>query len=133
MAFSAGTSKFTGQPLTDWDHVVQSIGIILTTPIGSRVMLREFGSEVMDLIDRPLTDRVILAVYAATANALTPRLVNGRQLGEPRFAIRSCSLQQVGADGILSMTISGAYMPRGHLGDFTVETESVQAVIPLSA
>lgn len=111
MAASAGLSRLTGALLTDWGHVAQSIAVILTTPIGSRVMRREFGSEIPNLIDRPMTDRVIIAIYAATANALAR--------WEPRFKLTSCQVVQAAEDGALSLALTGTYLPRGHLGDFT--------------
>ncbi len=113
MAASVGLHWETGHPITGWDHVVQSIIMILTTPVGSRVMRREFGSEVPSLIDRPITPRVILAVYAATANAL--------RRWEPRFRLTRCELAQATATGRLHLVLYGDYMPRGHLGDYTVE------------
>ncbi len=123
MPSSAGINRRSGAPLTDWDHVVQSMAVILTTPIGTRVMRREFGSELMDLIDRPMTNRVIIAVYAATANAL--------RRWEPRFRLTRCQLIQAAADGTLSLEIGGVYMPKGHLGDFTPANENAAAIIPL--
>ncbi|WP_322997514.1 GPW/gp25 family protein [Castellaniella sp.] len=114
MAASVGVNRRTGQLLTDWEHVEQSIAVILTTRIGQRVMRREFGSEVPALIDRPMTTRVILAVYAATANALCR--------WEPRFRLTKCELAQASVDGTLHLLIGGDYMPRGHLGDYTVAT-----------
>lgn len=133
MAYSTGINKETGQVLTDWGHVVQSIKCILTTPIGSRIMRRDFGSEVMELIDRPQTDRVILAIYAATANALMPRIVNGRQYGEPRFQLTGCHLVSVDESGRLALALTGAFMPRGHLGDRTSANNNAVAEVVLRA
>lgn len=108
---SFGVNRVTFRPLSGFDHVRQSIEVILTTPIGSRLMRREFGSEVMDLIDRPLTDRVILAVYTAVAVAIAK--------WEPRFAVTGCRVKQAKETGRLVLQIFGIYYPRGHLGDFT--------------
>ncbi|MGD7246543.1 GPW/gp25 family protein, partial [Ralstonia pseudosolanacearum] len=49
-----GMNSSTGRAIADRPHLAQSIGDILTTPIGSRVMRRDYGSEVPDLIDQPL-------------------------------------------------------------------------------
>lgn len=132
MSYSAGLSRLTGHSLSDWDHVVQSIALILTTPLGSRVMRRDFGSELMELVDRPMTDKVILAVYAATAIALEPRLVDGHQYGEPRFRLKGCSLVEASAEGRVSLRLTGLYMPRGHVGDFTVADSAATASILLA-
>jgi phage baseplate assembly protein W len=109
---STGISQETGQPLRDFDHVRQSIDTILRTPIGSRVMRREFGSELFDLIDRPMTDRVILAVYAAIVIAIAR--------WEPRFAVTGCRVFIADESGVISLGIAGTYYPRGHLGDYSV-------------
>jgi len=65
-----GMSARTGRTLSDSAHLAQSIADILTTPIGSRVMRREYGSQLPDLIDAPLNDATRLQAYAATAMAL---------------------------------------------------------------
>ncbi len=52
------------------DHVKQSISDILTTPLNSRVMRREYGSELPDLIDQPMNPRGKMRLYAATAGAI---------------------------------------------------------------
>lgn len=110
-----GINADTGKPLGGWDHVVQSIRVILTTPIGTRVMRREFGSELMSLIDAPMEDRVLLAVYVATANAL--------QRWEPRFGLTDVEVVSPAASGQISLRLSGNYYPRGHLGDFSLGSE----------
>ena len=60
------------------DEVQQNVKTILTTPIGSRVMRREFGSRLFSLLDSKL-DRIGLAeIYAATYDAILrwePRIV----------------------------------------------------------
>lgn len=52
------------------DHLQQSIQDILTTPIGSRVGRRTYGSLVTELIDQPLNDKTVLKIYAATVKAV---------------------------------------------------------------
>ena len=127
---SYGVNNETGQILEGWPHVQQSIAVILTTPIGTRIMRRDFGSEVPALIDRPMTYQNILAIYAATANALTPRQVADYWYGEPRFRLRQCNLIEADESGSISLDIGGDYLPLGHLGDETVE-ESVQFAVAL--
>lgn len=65
-----GMSRTTGRSLADTDHLRQSIADILTTPLGSRVMRREYGSLLPELIDQPLNGGTIVRLYAATASAL---------------------------------------------------------------
>lgn len=61
----------TGKRLEGIEHIRQSIADIITTPIGSRVMRREYGSLVPELIDRPMNDALLMQVYAATIIAVT--------------------------------------------------------------
>lgn len=121
---SAGFNREVGAPLTDFDHVRQSIAVILTTPIGSRVMRREFGSELFDLIDRPMTDQVILAIYAAAVMAIAR--------WEPRYTITGCKIVGADAGGTLSIEFEGIYYPRGHLGDFTPDAGPARVIIPIA-
>ncbi|MGR7949608.1 GPW/gp25 family protein [Alcaligenes sp. RM2] len=80
-----GLNMTTGRAVTDHDHLAQSITKILTTPIGSRVMRREFGSLLPDLMDHPLNDSTVVLLYAASATALV------RQ--EPRLRLTRVQLQ----------------------------------------
>ncbi|WP_239023860.1 GPW/gp25 family protein [Salinicola corii] len=70
-------NRTTGRPLDGVEHIRQSVADILTTPIGSRVMRREYGSLIPDLIDQPLNDALMLRVYSAAVMAIIrwePRL-----------------------------------------------------------
>ncbi|SDJ41616.1 GPW/gp25 family protein [Billgrantia gudaonensis] len=60
----------TGRRLERLEHIRQSGRDILTTPIGTRVMRREYGSLLPELIDRPLTDALLLQAYAAAVMAI---------------------------------------------------------------
>ncbi|SHE79204.1 hypothetical protein SAMN05444339_10275 [Loktanella atrilutea] len=91
----------TGAVLTGWPAVLQSIGVILTTPIGSRVMRREFGSVLPELVDRPLNSSTILAIYAASADAIAR--------WEPRFTMNGAEVAGVNAQGRIWLIIRGTY------------------------
>lgn len=87
-----GMNRDSGATLDDIGHLRQSIADILTTPIGSRVMRREYGSQVPDLIDQPDNGAIRVRLYAACATALlrweprlrlnTLRLVAGNRPGQ---------------------------------------------------
>jgi len=77
-------------------HLVQSIGDILGTPKGSRVMRRDYGSDLPDLIDQPLNPRTRLKIFAATAMALLR--------WEPRVRLKRVQLTG-GADGRASLVL----------------------------
>lgn len=74
-----GMNKNTGAKLSGLDHLRQSCNDILTTPIGSVVMNREYGSLLPELIDHPTNGSNVLRLMTATVMAL------GRW--EPRIAI----------------------------------------------
>lgn len=129
MADSVGIDRMTGQVITDWDHVRQSIAVILTTPRFTRVMRRLFGSGLPTLIDAPMNDRNVLNLYVACAEALQSRVVEGRQYGEPRFKLTNAAILRADADGRLTLLLVGQYMPRGHVGDNSVEREARLEVV----
>lgn len=52
------------------EQIRQSIQDILTTPIGSRIMRRSYGSLLPQMIDAPFNDITRLQLFAATATAL---------------------------------------------------------------
>lgn len=72
-----GMNANTGRTISGKAHLRQSIADILTTPIGSRVMRRNYGSYLFELIDQAANDVGRLRLMAATADALIrwePRL-----------------------------------------------------------
>lgn len=63
--------RHTGQRLNDErSHIKQSVADILITPVGTRVMRREYGSQLFELIDRPLNAVLALQIAAASVMAL---------------------------------------------------------------
>lgn len=66
-----GMNRFTGQSISESQHISQSIQDILTTPLGSRVMRRDYGSAIFELIDQPQSAAVKLQIMAAAVIALT--------------------------------------------------------------
>lgn len=121
MADSTGLNARTGEPLSDWGHVEQSIRKILTTPIGSRVMRRTFGSDLPDLVDRKMTAANILKVYSAAALVILR--------WEPRFRMSAGRIVKADATGRLAIEIYGTYYPRGHLGDYSVAENASTRVV----
>lgn len=90
---AAGMSRTTGSLLNQDDHLRQSIHDILTTPLGTRLMRREYGSLLPFLIDAPANDATRLKLMAATATALIR--------WEPRIKVSKVSLSLIN-DGINS-------------------------------
>ncbi|QAU22888.1 phage baseplate protein [Dyella sp. M7H15-1] len=93
-----GTDANTGKPLEGLAHLRQSVRDILTTPLGSRVMRRDYGSELFALVDKPLTRSTVMDIYGATAKALAK--------WEPRMRLKAVSAD-VPAPGELVISITG--------------------------
>lgn len=96
MTTMAGMSRDSGVALGGDGHLLQSIADILTTPIGSRVMRRDYGSLLFELIDQPDNARTRLRLFAAIAVAL------GKW--EPRLAINRIAVAML-APGQLEVTL----------------------------
>jgi phage baseplate assembly protein W len=99
-----GTDAMTGKPLSGVAHLRQSIRDILTTPLGSRVMRREYGSRLFDLVDAPLNDATIIDIFAATAEALLR--------WEPRLQVQRVRAQSLTMSSI-SIDLEAIYLPTG--------------------
>ncbi|MEO0999810.1 MAG: GPW/gp25 family protein [Pseudomonadota bacterium] len=95
-----GVDAGTGQALSGPAHLAQSIQDILTTPIGTRVMRRTYGSRVPDLIDAPLTGPVILEFYGAVAEALAA--------WEPRVTLEQIEVVST-EPGAVEVELSGTF------------------------
>ena len=94
-----GLNVTTGQAIDGNAHLAQSVADILTTPIGSRLMRRDYGSMLFDLIDQPLNAATRLLLFAATAMALAR--------WEPRLRLRKVGVSPGTAAGELAITIDG--------------------------
>ncbi|WP_375651188.1 GPW/gp25 family protein [Bartonella sp. OT172YNZD] len=101
---NSGMDRTTGKPLTGIDHLRQSILDILSTRIGSRVMRRDYGSRVAELIDAPINNSFSVALYAAVAEALDK--------WEPRFKLKKIDFKWSEA-GQVSLSFEGIYLPSG--------------------
>lgn len=101
-----GTSALTGKHLDGIDHLRQSIRDILTTPIGARVMRRDYGSRIFELIDAPMNRSTLLDIYAATAEALAR--------WEPRFKVQNVKASSA-APGAITLDMTGEYLPDGQV------------------
>ncbi|MDV9031854.1 MULTISPECIES: GPW/gp25 family protein [unclassified Pseudomonas] len=96
-----GLDRRTGQPLAGIAHLRQSIEDILTTPLGSRRMRPEYGSQLRRYVDLPVNEGWKSAVQAEVARAL------GRW--EPRLKLERVKVVAV-LDGQVSLALSGRYL-----------------------
>ncbi|MDD1020703.1 GPW/gp25 family protein [Pseudomonas sp. TNT2022 ID1048] len=91
----------TGQPLSGIEHVRQSIEDILTTPLGSRRMRPEYGSNLRRYVDLPVTGGWKSAVQAEVARALLR--------WEPRLKLERVRVVAV-VGGQISFELVGQYL-----------------------
>ncbi|MDR1235563.1 MAG: GPW/gp25 family protein [Holosporaceae bacterium] len=96
-----GMSRTNGQYLDDLEHLKQSIIDILTTPIGNRVMRREYGSNLFYLVDKPVNREFLQLIYAAVAEAL--------ERWEPRLQLKKVTVDEF-KDGHITLSLSGIYL-----------------------
>lgn len=73
-------------------HFRQSISDILTTRIGTRVMRRNYGSFLPDLIDAPVNAETNMQLIAASVHAL--------MLHEPRLLLTRVQISGMTASGV---------------------------------
>lgn len=117
---ATGMHAATGRALTGTDHVRQSVRDILTTPVGTRVMRREYGSNLPDLIDQPMHGATLLRLAAASYLAL--------RRWEPRLRLTAIRVQpDPTAAGRLTVELQGEYITAAGRAD------QVALTLPLSA
>lgn len=99
-----GIDSNSGMALSGIDHLRQSIVDILTTPIGTRVMRRAYGSCLYQLVDAPANRSTLLDLFAATAEALAT--------WEPRLELQQLTAVDI-APGRIVLSLEGVYLPSG--------------------
>lgn len=107
-----GTSALDGKTLSGIDHLKQSLTDILSTPLGSRIARRWYGSNMFQLIDAPMNRSTIAAIYAAVADAISRKNPLTGQPVEPRFQLQKVAVYSADA-GALSLDLTGQYLPEG--------------------
>lgn len=107
MAADTGMHRATGATLQDMEHLRQSIVDILTTPLGTRLRRRTYGSLLPELVDHPDNGVTRLRMMAATASAL--------MRWEPRVRISRVQFASGPQPGQLTLELSGQYL--GAQGD----------------
>ncbi|MDG4811647.1 hypothetical protein P8629_01380 [Hydrogenovibrio sp. 3SP14C1] len=102
-------NRQTGKPLAGIEHLRQRIGDVLTTPVGSRVMRREYGSSIFELQDAPINDvfklKMTMAVYQAWLNPIN---------GLFDFVLQSVTLSSE-EEAHAAVDIVGKYAPTGEI------------------
>lgn len=95
-------NRTTGRSITGIAHLKQSIADILTTPLGTRLERRTYGSLLPSLIDQPNNASARLRCYAAVASALMN--------WEPRLRVTRVGMNYGQQMGQATITLEGEYL-----------------------
>ncbi|NBB57241.1 baseplate assembly protein [Pantoea vagans] len=93
-----GMNRETGGTMTDLDHIRQSVRDILLTPVGTRVMRRQYGSLLSALIDQPQNEVLRLQIMSACYMAILK--------WEPRVTLTAISFESY-INGAMVVELSG--------------------------
>lgn len=111
----ADINKHTGLNTNMLEQLKQSVADILTTLKGTRVMRRDYGSNLPELIDQPLNDVTRMQVYAVVASDLMDQ--------EPRIQLKQVQLLPATAPYKATLRIEGNVLINGqdhYLNDLEV-------------
>jgi Bacteriophage baseplate protein W len=103
-------NAITGKPVDDITHLEQSIRDILTTPIGTRVMRRDYGSRIPALVDQPINQLLTGKMQAAIASALAKY--------EPRVSFSGIVVDST-LEGKINVSLHGYYLAENRVITFT--------------
>lgn len=101
----SGMSAETGKTLDGLAHLKQSVRDILTTRIGTRVMRRDYGSRLPDLVDNPMNELTKLELFAETAQALAK--------WEPRLRLDRVYIESISPSGSIVLGLEGTSLLDG--------------------
>ncbi|KAF1367178.1 MAG: GPW/gp25 family protein [Yokenella regensburgei] len=99
-----GMNRGSGMSITDGEHISQSVRDILITPIGSRVMRRNYGSLLSALIDQPQNEALRLQIMVACYSAV--------QKWEPRMRLSNITFERA-ETGAMYVDITGTRTDTG--------------------
>ena len=91
-----------GQFLDEAQHLRQSIRDILTTPIGTRLARRDYGSRIPEFLDRPINHALLLQLASAAVMALKQY--------EPRIQVEQ--LRPFWRDNVLTLSMRYQHQQR---------------------
>ncbi|EAZ5991690.1 GPW/gp25 family protein [Salmonella enterica] len=106
-----GMSRNTGRTITDAEHISQSLSDILRTPVGSRVMRRDYGSLLSSMIDQPQTPALELQIKVACYFAALK--------WEPRISLSTVTTERQ-FDGRMIVSLTGEIAATGETLSLTI-------------
>ena len=93
-----------GKDISEINHLKQSISNILTTPIGSRIMRLDYGSNLFNKIDHPVNGELIAGIYLDIVESLF--------IWEPRFELDQVVVQNI-ENGKITIDLEGSFLSNG--------------------
>jgi phage baseplate assembly protein W len=97
------TDALTGT-VDGFERVQQAIEVILRTRKGTRVQRRDFGSDIIGMIDRPMNEFTIMDAIMS--------IVEPIHKWEPEFRVKRVRVEEASSGGNLALAIEGVYTPQ---------------------
>lgn len=94
-------SRQTGNLISEEEAILQNIEDILTTPLGTRIMQRDYGSRLYELLDSPTNPGFFTELYTATAEAI--------DRWEKRFRVLQVKVTSV-SEGKVTLELDGVVL-----------------------
>ncbi|MEY1236071.1 GPW/gp25 family protein [Providencia manganoxydans] len=105
-----GMNRTNGKAISDIEHIRQSVRDILMTPVGSRIMRRNYGSLLSELLDHAQNPAIKLQLMSACYTALMrwePRILITRiYLSSTETAKITLDIEATTQDGDQSVNFS---------------------------
>jgi phage baseplate assembly protein W len=95
---------------------LRAIETILTTRKGTRVMRRDFGSDLLALIDRPMNEMTIMDAIMSVVEPINT--------WEPEFQVKRVLINEASSAGNLDLTIEGIYKPLNTAASLTINARA---------
>src|ERR1700676_4287972 len=89
----------TGEYLQGWPRIKQSLVVILTTRLVTRLMRLWWGSDFINMQDKPGNDDTFTQGIMAAVSAINTY--------EPEFKISRVIIEDLGPDGNVTLTVEG--------------------------
>jgi hypothetical protein len=107
----AGMNRATGKLFSGWDHVLQSVRVIMTTPFFERVMRDYVGSHAVKLLGENVNEQTVMRLRWAIMLAI--------DLFEPRLTPYRIDIVDFDRTGSSDWVLQAIYRPNALSGDMT--------------
>jgi len=91
--------RVTGEFISGWRRIRQSIDTILTTRLRTRIMRLWWGSDFLEMQDKPGNEEVLLNGIQAAIEAINEY--------EPEFTVTRLTINEFDGSGRIVMTVDG--------------------------